>query len=207
MKLLLARHGETDWNVQGRSQGHSDIPLNHHGLAQAKHLADRLSEIALAGVYCSDLSRAYETARRVAEGREGLTPQVDARLRELGLGVWEGLHASEIESSYAQERREWMASPATFRASGGETLIEVQGRMGAALDDIVSAHGPDDVLLVVSHGYALIAWLCGVLGTPLDRFRHIWLDPTGVSEVMRLGERWIVRGLNDRSHLPTGTQS
>ena len=80
---------------------------------------------------------------------------------------------------------------------------EVQTRMNGAFADILSAHPSDGdgTVLVVSHGYALIVWLCGVLGLHLDRFRHIWLDPTGVSEVIRVGERWILRGLNDRSHL------
>ena len=78
MKLLLARHGETEWNAQGRSQGHSDIPLNGNGLHQAKRLAERLSAIKLTGVYCSDLGRARETAGVVIQGRDGLEPGVRA---------------------------------------------------------------------------------------------------------------------------------
>ena len=200
MKLLLVRHGETDWNLQGRSQGHTDIPLNDNGIRQAKCLAERLRGIEITGAYCSDLVRARVTAETVLAGRDGMTAIVDPRLRELGLGVWEGLHATEIASRYQREREEWVSSPSSFRISGGETLVEVQARMDSAFDAILSSHD-EGTVLVVSHGYALITWICGVLGLHLDRFRHIWLDPTGVSEVIRMGERWILRGLNDRSHL------
>lgn len=201
MKLLLARHGETPWNVEGRSQGHSDIPLNERGLSQAKRLAERLSDIDLAAVYCSDLGRAVSTATAVTHGRAGLEPTTDSRLRELGLGTWEGLHTSEIEERHQEERREWLESPASFRPPGGETLPEVQERMIAAMDDIAAAQAPEDIVLVVGHGYALIAWICHVLALDLGRFRHIWLDPAGLSEIIRLQERWIVRCLNDTSHL------
>ena len=88
--ILLVRHGETDWNLQRRVQGHSDTPLNDNGRAQALALADTLDDVELDAVYASDLARAFETARIVAE-RRGLTVTSVPGLRERNFGTWEGL--------------------------------------------------------------------------------------------------------------------
>src|SRR5437762_5332003 len=105
--LLLVRHGETDWNRDGRWQGGSDTSLNDVGREQARALADQLDG-DIAAVYSSDLARARETAEIVA-AKLDLAVQIDPRLRERGFGSWEGLTMTEIEERLADAQRRWLA--------------------------------------------------------------------------------------------------
>jgi len=141
--ILLARHGETDWNVQRRVQGHSDTPLNDTGRSQARALADELADDRLDAVYSSDLVRAHETARIVAEPR-GLGVTAIRDLRERHFGTWEGLTDDEIHARYPQVRE---------GASWGdaETQDEMAERVLGALHRIAETH-PGQHVLVVSHG-------------------------------------------------------
>src|SRR3569623_193897 len=105
-ELLLVRHGETDWNAEGRLQGHTDRPLNDHGRRQAKEVAERLAGEGADAIYASDLLRAKETAEIVGE-RRGVPVVVDADLREKNWGNWEGLTGDErVEVEYAGESTE-----------------------------------------------------------------------------------------------------
>jgi broad specificity phosphatase PhoE len=132
--LLLVRHGETDWNAEGRLQGHTDRPLNAYGREQAKKLADRLEGDGITAVYASDLARARETAEIVGE-RLGLTVGIDPDLREKNWGTWEGLTGAE------RDRVEFV----------GESTQEHAGRMLRAVRRIAERH-PGDRVLVVTHG-------------------------------------------------------
>ena len=136
-ELLLVRHGETDWNAEGKLQGHTDRPLNDYGRRQAQALADRLAGENIDAVYASDLSRARETAEIVGE-RLGLTVAVDADLREKNWGNWEGLTSEErlhIEFE-------------------GETSEAHRDRMLSAVQRIVERH-PEGRIVVVTHGGSL----------------------------------------------------
>lgn len=147
--ILLARHGETDWNRDGRVQGHSDPPLNEMGRLQALALAEALAVRPLTAVYSSDLARARETAAAVATPL-GLDVHADPDLREKFFGSWEGLTDVEIAKRFpAAARGQW---------GDGETTEDVAQRALAALGRIVAAH-PDGTVLVVSHGGAIRAML------------------------------------------------
>jgi broad specificity phosphatase PhoE len=154
--IFLARHGETDWNVQRRVQGHSDTPLNETGRAQALALADELQGEAIDAVYSSDLLRAHETARIVAEPR-GLNVTAIRDLRERNFGTWEGLTDDEIFVRFPEA--------ASGRWGDAETKEEMAERVFEALQRIADAHAGGRVL-VVSHGGPLRAVLgrCGVDG-------------------------------------------
>ena len=152
--ILLARHGETDWNLNRRVQGQSDTPLNETGRAQAHALADELAGERIDAVYSSDLVRAHETARIVAETR-GLDVTADPDLREKHFGTWEGLTDDEILVRFPEARRgPW---------GDGETTEDVSRRVLAALLRIADGH-PGGQVLVIAHGGALRAALvhCGV---------------------------------------------
>jgi uncharacterized phosphatase len=152
--ILLARHGETDWNLHRRVQGQSDTPLNETGRAQAETLAQELAGERIDAVYSSDLVRAHETARIVAEPR-GLHVTALPDLRERHFGTWEGLTDDEVLVRFPEARRgHW---------GDGETLEDVAERVLSGLIRIAESH-PDGQVLVVSHGGPLRAALvhCGV---------------------------------------------
>jgi broad specificity phosphatase PhoE len=135
--LLLVRHGETDWNAEGRLQGHADRPLNEYGRRQARALADRLAGDGIAAVYASDLSRAHETAEIIGE-RLGFPVVTDPDLRERNWGNWEGLTGAE------RDRVEHV----------GEPREEHTERVLRAVHRIAEAH-PDERVVVVTHGGSL----------------------------------------------------
>jgi broad specificity phosphatase PhoE len=140
--ILLARHGETDWNVERRVQGHSDRPLNERGRAQARALADELEGEQIDAVYASDLARAHETARLVAE-RIGLEVTVLPELREKNFGSWEGLTDTEVLARFPDAHRgAW---------GDGESSEDVASRVVRALHRIAADHHGGRVL-VVAHG-------------------------------------------------------
>jgi broad specificity phosphatase PhoE len=165
--LWLVRHGQTDWNIQGRYQGQADMPLNEAGIIQAEDAAARLADLPIAAVYSSDLSRAKRTAEIVA-ARLGLPVEEDVRLREIHQGEWQGLLVSEIASRYASEVSRFRSSPTTARAPGGETVAEVAARLRAAADDISRAN-PGQQVLVVSHGLALATLIANARKVPLEQ--------------------------------------
>jgi broad specificity phosphatase PhoE len=145
--LLLVRHGETDWNRDGRWQGHSDTHLNAAGREQARHVGAELGDVDV--VYSSDLARARETAEIIA--RElGLEVHRDPRLRERSFGGWEGLTADEIEREFAGAHARWRAGEGPG-ADDAEPFDVFAARVGAFLDDALERH-PDETVLVVAHG-------------------------------------------------------
>jgi broad specificity phosphatase PhoE len=148
--LLLVRHGETDWNRDLRFQGHADPPLNELGRRQAHELAARLEGEPLAAIYCSDLRRAYETARIV--GRKlGVGVTVVPGLREVDVGSWSGLTRDEIAARFPDGFGRWLQGE---EGHDGETRDELAARVLETANDIVAAH-PRDQVLLVTHGGAL----------------------------------------------------
>ncbi len=149
--LLLIRHGETDWNVEGRYQGQADPPLNARGLAQAHALAKQLQEKGPkpAVVYASPLRRAWQTATIVAQA-VAAPLKAEPRLKEIHLGAWEGVLATEIARRWPELFHAWEVAPWQTRPPGGETIAEVQRRVYAAVDDILARH-PDQTVAVVAH--------------------------------------------------------
>ena len=167
-RLLLVRHGETDWNRQHRVQGHTDVPLNATGRGQAEALAERLETTTLAAVYSSDLARARETAETIARS-QGLDVVTDAALREKNFGSWEGLTDVEIAERFPEAVR--------GRWGDGETTEDVAGRVLPAIERIRARH-PVGTVVVVTHG--------GPMRLVLDQF-GIEHRRIGNCEVFELG--------------------
>ena len=145
--LLLVRHGETDWNRDGRWQGHSDTHLNELGREQAARLADQLDAVDV--VYSSDLARARETADILAH-RLGLEVHVDERLRERSFGAWEGKTGPEIEAEFADAHARWLSGEGPG-ADDAEAFGDFAARVHAFLDDVLARH-PGETVLIVAHG-------------------------------------------------------
>ncbi|HKG40135.1 MAG TPA: histidine phosphatase family protein [Conexibacter sp.] len=164
--ILLARHGETDDNVPPlRFQGQRDTPLNDRGRDQARELAERVAALdsPVTSLWCSDLSRARETAEIVG-ARIGLEPQLDARLREGWRGEWEGFLFDEVAARDPERYAAWRAPDAEigFHFPGGETLAQQQARVLASLRDAAAAQngGADGPALLVCHGGSIRTMLC-----------------------------------------------
>jgi broad specificity phosphatase PhoE len=170
--ILLARHGETDWNREGRFQGHANPPLNATGHAQAAKLAAELEGVELAAVYSSPLRRALETAQLVA-AEHGLEPVAVDALREVDVGSWQGLTRPEIETRYPEQLARWLDYDQGWE--DGESYEEMGRRAVAALLELAAAHAGERVL-AVTHGGPI-------------RAAFAFADGTSHADARRLGPR------------------
>lgn len=164
-EIWLVRHGETEWNREHRFMGQRDIPLNAEGLRQAAELAAGLKGQRFDALVSSDLLRARQTAEALAAAL-GLPLRLDARLREVQLGAWQGEVHAEIQARFPAQWAERYASPPDFRPPGGETIAEMAARACAAVDELAAAY-PRGRVLLVSHGILLAALICRARGLPL----------------------------------------
>lgn len=161
-RLVIWRHGQTDWNVDGRYQGQLDIGLNETGRQQAELAAPYLAELHPAQLWSSPLSRARDTAEALARIVE-LDVRTDARLKEVDVGEWEGLTTAEVyglDPAFADA----MQSGRDARRSTGETATEVGRRVAAALDDIGMAAPDGSTVVVASHGLATRMGVATLIG-------------------------------------------
>lgn len=161
--LYLTRHGETDWNKEGRWQGHTDISLNETGRTQARHLAERLASLNIAHVSASDLARAKETAEIVAAQLGLAVVHVDARLRERSFGVFEGLTRQEVSARYPNEWSDYQEDK-RVTPPGAEPHEMVISRVREALLHVLATAPPDAPALIVTHGGSLRVLLSELSG-------------------------------------------
>lgn len=150
-RVLLLRHGITDYNHNGRFQGQADVALNAEGYRQAAGVADRLVDAGITAIVSSDLMRASETARVIGE-RYGLSVTLDARLQEINVGSWSGLTADQVGDVDPELWDLLVAGEDVQHSLTGETATAAGLRVADAISHHTSAAGPDDVLLVVGHG-------------------------------------------------------
>ena len=200
MKLLLARHGETAWNAEGRYQGQSDIPLSETGEKQARALGERLRAVPISRAVASPLGRARQTAEFALGDRRGLLA-TDPGLMEIAHGTWEGLLASEIHARDPDRLKAWRVTPHEVLMPQGESLQHVFDRAWPALVRAADGLGDDDTLLVVAHDAVNRVLLCHVLGIPFGRLWTFRQAPTTLNllEGPTVDALEVVR-LNDCSH-------
>ncbi len=179
--LVLVRHGQTDWNLEGRYQGQTELPLNETGRSQARKLAEQLAGQLFEAVYSSDLRRAHETASIIAE-KLGLAVQLEPRLREVNLGEWEGMLVGDIITCRPAEWEQRQRDPVYTHPPGGESLAEVAGRVRAAAD-VIARRYPAGPVLLVSHGLATAALLCQARQISLDKAFGLKLENGSVEEI------------------------
>jgi len=160
-RILLARHGETAWNVLGKLQGHTDIALNDVGRDQARALAAEFRDAELTAVWTSDLARARETGEIIADILGLAAPTVDPELRERQFGVFEGLTRHECAAQHPEAWQQWLAQTGT--PPGGEPRADAAARLERALRRIAATG--DGPALVISHGAVMRLYLIDLLGT------------------------------------------
>ncbi len=165
--LVLVRHGETDWNAQGRAQGHADVPLNAVGRAQAETVAPVLAAFEPVRLWSSDLARALQTAEYVAAAT-GLPVEPDRRLREYDVGKRSGLTLEEFAVTYPEEYAAWVAHDPSRRVAGEESTEEVRDRILPALLDCLATLEPGETGIVVLHGACLKVGVMALLDWPWE---------------------------------------
>lgn len=202
-RVVAIRHGETAWNVDTRIQGQLDIELNDTGRDQARRLARVLAAEDLQAVYSSDLQRALQTARVLAE-RAGVPLQADASLRERGFGAFEGLTWSEIEQRHPEESRRWRQREAGFAPPGGETLAAFYARAVEAIAAIAARHRGQHIALV-THGGVLDALYRAAARIALDAPRTWQLGNAGINRVLHGEHGFTLVGWGDVLHLEGDT--
>ena len=168
-RLLLVRHGETDWNRAGKFQGQIDVPLNDNGREQSRKAAEFLKNIKLDFAISSSMLRPKETAEIILKYHSGLQLELRHELREISHGLWEGKFESEIESSYPGLLEEWKTTPETVQMPEGENLQQVWQRAIASLQDIVKSVSGTGI--VVAHDAINKAILCHLFGLEP---KHFW---------------------------------
>lgn len=190
-RVLLVRHGETDWNREGRCIGWTDRPLTREGETQARTLGERLKVEPVLHVVSSPLARALTTAHNIAGHHDHVTIETDPRLREIHHGTLEGIPFHELATKAPEQHRAWVDRPSKLAMPEGETLVDLQERAVAAFDDAVKRfdrdpHVPDRHLLVlVAHNLTIGTILCHVSGTSLDDLKRFRLDHCGFHELVR----------------------
>lgn len=200
MRIILARHGETPWNADGRYQGQEDIALSPIGEAQATALSARLRDEPIARAVASPLSRARRTAE-IALGDRAAMLTVDSGLMEIAHGEWEGLLAAEIRERDGDRMRAWREAPHEVQMPGGESIGQVLDRAWPAFERAVDGLGSSDTLLLVAHDAVNRVLLCRILGLPLSRLWSFRQAPTTINllEGPSVDALEVVR-LNDCSH-------
>jgi probable phosphoglycerate mutase len=202
-RLILVRHGETDWNKAGRFQGQIDIPLNSNGRAQAAAARDFLKDIPIDRAWSSTLSRPTETAQIILEAHPDVPlTQIDG-LVEIGHGLWEGKLESEIREDWSELLDTWKRAPETVQMPEGETIQDVWARSVRSWGEIAGELKADEMVLVVAHDAVNKTILCDLLGlTPAD----IWAVKQGNGGVTVVdiaadpGQPAVVTCLNLTSH-------
>ena len=201
MRILLARHGETPWNAEGRYQGQIDIPLSPVGEGQATALGQRLKDVRIDRAVASPLSRAQRTAQlALGESRADML-LTDPELQEIAHGEWEGLLASEIQDKDPARLLAWREEPDTVLMPGGESLRQVLDRSWRGLVRASEGLGESDTLLVVAHDAVNRVLLCRILGLPIAKLWTFRQAPTTLNllEGPDVEHLEIVR-LNDCAH-------
>ena len=194
-RLIVWRHGQTDWNVAGRLQGQTDTSLNETGHAQAAEMAARLATLSPSRIVSSDLERAASTAEKLAT-LVGLPVETDARLREVSFGEREGLTRREVRDRYPElearfRRGEEIVSP------GGESHADAAERFSAALREVTAVMASDETVVVVAHGAVIRVGICAFIGLPQEYWRSFGGFSNGCWAVLQEGfGRWQITEWN-----------
>lgn len=200
-RLILVRHGVTDWNREGRFQGHLDPPLSDAGRHEASLTAERIAadrDLTPARIISSTLDRALATATAIGEA-VGIEVEGDTRLMEIGQGEWEGRTHAELEVDDADRYREWREAAGIRRPPGGEPIEAATRRVRELLDDLERSTASP--ALLVSHGGTMRLLAHTLLELDDGRWRAMDVDNCSISVTGRADGIWRLERWNDTLHL------
>lgn len=209
MRLVLVRHGETDFNRQRRIQGRSDLELNERGRKQAERLAQALKSERVEAIYTSPLRRAFETAQLIAHFHHLEVATLDG-LMELDAGEVDGLTYDEMATRHGDFLEKWTSDCTSVRPPGGCTLHELQDQTWGAIQEITRRHqrptGEGEVtqgatVIAVAHFFPILSVACKVLGLDLSECRRLRLDLASITTLDFNPSRTVLASWNDTCHL------
>ena len=197
--VIVVRHGETYWNIEGRRQGHLDSTLTEKGRAQAEALSERFTPESCTAIYSSDLGRAYDTASIIA-AKTGHEVVADERLRERHLGIFQGLDGDEIRARYPREYEEHRNGGADHAVPSGESFREQTKRNMLCLEELACRHA-GEIIMVVTHGGVLSALFRHTLDISLDAPRRFSFKNASVNLFKYQDGVWGLETWGDIAHL------
>lgn len=197
-KLILARHGETVWNVEKIYRGRADVNLDEVGIKQAELLGKYLSNWKLEAIYSSPLKRALDTANIVARYQK-IGVHITEGLIDFDYGEWQSLPEQEAKRLYPTLHNEWHNNPHKVKMPGGESLEDVRKRAVAIVNDVLPKY--QGSILLVSHRVVNKVLICSLLGLDNSHFWNINLDVGGITIFNYVDGRFVLTRHNDTSHL------
>jgi len=198
-RIIAIRHGETAWNVDTRIQGQLDVPLNDTGRWQAQRLGAAVADEGIGRVYASDLLRAYDTARAVADA-SGCTIVTDTGLRERHFGAFEGFTWREIEERWPADSERWRKRDLDFAPAGGESLRQFYARTIDAATRLVAVH-PGQTIALVAHGGVMDCLYRAASRIDLQAPRSWQLGNASINRLLYTPEGFALIGWSDTFHL------
>ena len=212
MRLILVRHGETDWNKERRVQGLSNLGLNETGRKQAEALARALKNERVEAIYASPLRRAHETAYAISRFHRVEVTTVDG-LKELDVGEVDGMTYEEMRIHHGEFFTKWMADFAAVRLPGGGTLLELRDQCCAAIQEVIERQRASmvegverdkKVVVAVTHFFPILCIVCNTLGLNLSHCRRLRLDLASICVLDFNPSGTVLVSFNDTCHLREG---
>jgi len=198
-KVYIVRHGQTAWNLEEVFRGRADIPLDETGKNEVHLAGEALKDETLHAVYSSPLSRSMETAENIAKFHNLPVTPLEAII-DISYGEWEGVGLKEVQQQSPDLYALWLQEPHKIRFPQGETLEEVRSRTMEALEDLLTKHRNENIVLV-AHRVPNKVMCCALLDLDDSNFWRIQQDTASTNLFVYKGEKWIVSFLNDTSYL------
>lgn len=199
LRLIVVRHGETDWAREGRYAGARDVPLNAHGLQQCDATAAALAGRIVSVVYASPLERARTTAEVIAKPHR-LEVAVEPAFREMTFGAWEGRTREEVKAASPDLYRAWMETPHLAVLPEGETLAQVRARVVDGLGELRAQH-TDETVVLATHGIVIRLLVLEALGLGPERLWSLEASPAGITELEYEADWATIHRMNTVVHL------
>jgi len=197
-EVILARHGETEWNVAEIFRGRIDIELNETGMKQAELLAEYLSDLKIDAIYSSPLKRALNTAEIIASYHK-IDVKIASGLIDFDYGKWQGLPHQEVKDKYKELHAEWINSPDKVKMPAGESLNDVRKRAIGVVDEVIAKY--EGTVVLVAHRVVNKVLICALLGLDNSHFWNIRQDTCGITTFTCENGRFILTTHNDTSFL------
>jgi broad specificity phosphatase PhoE len=199
-RIILVRHGETDWNKEQIFRGRIDIPLNSTGLQQAKATGEALSGQKIDAIYSSPLSRAMDTAIAIAAFHAHIVVKEAKGFIDIDFGKWQGMPHKKVEDEYKVLYDNWKKEPHKIKMPDGESLDDVKLRAMKSLNDILSSH-VNETVVIASHRVVNKVVLCAILGLLNQHFWRIRQDTCAINIFEDSDRGFIVSVINDTCHI------